>query len=333
MKKIKWGIRGTGHIANRFAKGLMENPDSELQTVVSRNLDTAQAFSDNYHGNQVFDDFDKMLKEADIDILYIATPNNFHFDEIMKTLDAGISVLSEKPMVDNHEQFTEVIAKAKEKDLFLMEGMWSRFFPAMKQAADWVKTGKIGEIINVKADFSYDMDLEKDQPWKAGIENHAGALRDVGIYSLAFADLFFQKQPQKINYSMIKNNGVDQRIHLFLDYGDAKAAFLSAAFTHHGNSTAEIVGSDGLIQVGPEFWYPTTAKLIRDLKVVEEFYQPYPATGFQFEAAEVVACLNQGLKESPLYTWQDSSRIADIIEMVRKDAGIFYSSDNLDSIV
>lgn len=327
MQKIKWGIRGTGYIANRFAQGLMEDKDSELKAVASRHLAAAKAFSNKYQGDLVFDNFEKMLKEADIDVLYIATPNNYHFAEIMQALDAGIPVLSEKPMVDDHEQFAEVIAKAKEKDLFLMEGMWTRFFPAMKQAAAWVKSGKIGDVINIKADFSYAMDPIKDQPWKAGIINNAGALRDVGIYSLAFADLFFPQKPRKMNYSMIKGNGVDQRIHLFLDYGDAKVAFLSSAFTHHGSSTAEIVGTNGLIQVGPEFWHPDTARIIRNLEVVEEFYQPYQSTGFQFEVAEVVHCLRQGLKESSRYTWQDSERIADIIETIRKDGGIFYDSD------
>ncbi|NLJ94349.1 MAG: Gfo/Idh/MocA family oxidoreductase [Clostridiaceae bacterium] len=327
MEKIKWGIRGTGHIANHFAQGLQENKDSIIQAVVSRNLNSAKEFSEKYNGELVFDDFDQMLKEADIDVLYIATPNNFHYSEIMKALDAGVNVLSEKPMVDNHKQFSEVIAKAKEKNLFLLEGMWTRFFPAMKQAVAWIAEGKIGEVINVSADFSYALDPEKDQPWKAENENNAGALRDVGIYSIAFADQFFPQKPNKIEFSMTKENEVDQRTHLFFDYGDGKVAFLSCGFTHHGSSTAEIVGSTGKIQIGPEFWRPTTAKIIRKLDVEEEFHEPYLATGFQFEVAEVVRCLRAGLKESPDFTWQTSERIADIIEEVRKDGGIFYDSD------
>lgn len=327
MKTIRWGIRGTGYIANQFAQGMQEVENSELVAVASRKLDTAKKFAAQYAIPEVFDDLGEMLEKTQIDILYLATPNNFHHAEILQVLEAGIPVLSEKPMVDNAEQLTEVKAKAEEKDLFLMEGMWSRFFPVMKKAAEWVAQGKIGEVVNVKADFSYQMDPEKDQPWKATLKNNAGALRDVGIYSIAFADLFFQAEPKKMMYSLLFNGEVDDRIHLFLEYGAGKAAFLSAAFTHHGSSTAEIVGTEGSIQVGPEFWRPSTAKLIRKLEVIEEFQQEYPATGFQFEIEEVANCLRKGLKQSKFYSWADTERIAEIIEKVRKDANIIYDSD------
>ncbi len=327
MKTIKWGIRGTGHIANQFAKGMQEAKNSEIVAVASRKLDTAKKFAAQYAIPEVFDDLGEMLEKTQIDILYLATPNNFHHAEILQVLEAGIPVLSEKPMVDNAEQLAEVKAKAEEKDLFLMEGMWSRFFPAMKKAAEWVAAGKIGEVVNVKADFSYCMDPEKDQPWKATLKNNAGALRDVGIYSIAFADLFFKAEPKQITYSLLFNGEVDERIHLFLEYAAGKAAFLSAGFTHHGSSTAEIVGTDGIIQVGPEFWRPSTTRLIRHLKIVEEFKAEYPATGFQFEIEEVADCLRKGQKESEFYSWTDIERIAKIIETVRKDANIIYESD------
>ncbi len=327
MKKIKWAIRGTGHIANQFAQGMQEVEEAELTAVVSRSQESGQGFSDRYEGKEVYTDFDKMLKEADIDILYLATPNKYHFPDIMKALEAGVPVLSEKPIVDNNFQLKQVRAKAAEKEVFLMEGMWSRFFPAMKKAAEWVAQGKIGEVLNLKADFSYDLDPDKDQPWKAGIANHGGALRDVGIYCLAFSDLFFPLTPKNIYNSMSFNGEVDDRINLLLEYGDAKVSFMSAGFTHAGSGTAEIVGSNGQIQVGPEFWRPSTAKIIRNLEVVEEFHEPYPATGFQFEIREVNRCLREGLKESPFYTHNSMQRIADLIEEIRKEWGIYYPTD------
>lgn len=327
MKKIKWGIRGTGHIANQFAQGMQEVEDAELTAVVSRSQQSGQDFADKYQAKQVFTDFDKMLKEANLDVLYLAIPNKQHFADIMKALQAGVPVLCEKPIVDNNFQLKQVRGKAYEQDLFLMEGMWSRFFPAMKKAVEWVSQGKIGEILNLRADFSYDLDPDKDQPWKAGIKNHGGALRDVGIYSLAFADLFFPLLPKNIYHSMSFNGEVDDRVNLFLEYGDAKVSFLSAGLTHDGSCTAEIVGSKGQIQVGPEFWRPTRTQLIKDLKIVEEFYEPYPATGFQFEIEEVNRCLRENLKQSPYYTHHSMQRIADLIEKIRKDWGIYYPSD------
>ncbi len=327
MKTIKWGIRGTGHIANRFAEGMQVAEGSEIVAVTSRTMESAERFAETYQIPGVYDDFGKMLKEADVDVVYIATPNNFHHAEILQALEAGIPVLSEKPMVDNTKQFVEVKQKAAEKDLFLMEGMWSRFFPAMKKAAEWLENGEIGEVLNVRADFSYQMDPDKDQPWKATLVNNAGALRDVGIYSLAFADMAFQKFPKRMEHSFLFNGEVDSRIDLFLEYDAAKVAFLSAGFTHNGSCTAEIVGTNGQIQVGPEFWRPRSARLIRNLDVIEEFTDDYPATGFQYEIEEVAQCLRDGKKESDFYAWDSIGRIATMIEKIRKESNIKYLSD------
>ncbi|NLN51202.1 MAG: Gfo/Idh/MocA family oxidoreductase [Clostridiaceae bacterium] len=327
MKKFKWAIRATGHIANSFAQGMAEVEDAELAAVVSRTEGAGRAFADHYGCSQVYTDFETMLKQADVDVIYLATPNDQHFPEIMLALDYKIPVLSEKPIVDNEFQLKQILDKARENKVFFMEGMWSRFFPAMKKVATWVKQGQIGEPLYLSADFSYALDPEKDQPWKAGLSNHAGALRDVGIYSLAFADMVFPQYPKHIYSSMDFNGEVDQRMHLFCEYGDAKVAFLSAAFTHHGSSTAEIVGTTGKIQVGPEFWRPSSAKLIRKLDLEQEFISEYPASGFQFEIQEVQRCLTEGLQESPFYNHSSMFRIANLIERVRKDWGIYYSSD------
>ena len=327
MKIIKWGIRGTGYIANRFADGMAEAEGASLVAVCSRTLDSAKKFADRHRAKQVFTDYRAFLAEADIDVLYLATPNDLHYEEIIQALEAGIPVLSEKPIVDNAWQLEAVRAKAAEKDLFWMEGMWTRFFPATQKLAEWLREGRIGEIVTVKADFSYPMDPDKDQPWKAGISNHAGSLRDVGIYSLALADLAFPQLPNRLEYSVSLNGEVDDRIQLFLDYGDGKVAFLSSAFTHEGSSRAEIIGTKGQIFLGPEFWHPTSVTLVSNSKVLEEFTDPYPATGFQYEIEEVGHCLRQGLKESPYYDWQATERIAELIESTRKRFGLVYPSD------
>ena len=139
MDKIKWAVVGTGYIANEFGKGLMEVKDAILQAVVSRNEASGHKYAQTYQGQSVYTDFDEMLEKEFVDIVYVAIPNDCHFEYIMKAFDKGIPVLSEKPTVDNQKQLDQVLGKAKEKDLFFMEGMWTRCFPAVRTARKWLE--------------------------------------------------------------------------------------------------------------------------------------------------------------------------------------------------
>ena len=199
MDKIKWAVVGTGYIANEFGKGLMEVKDAILQAVVSRNEASGHKYAQTYQGQSVYTDFDEMLEKESVDIVYVAIPNDCHFEYIMKAFDKGIPVLSEKPTVDNQKQLDQVLGKAKEKDLFFMEGMWTRCFPAVRTARKWLEEGKIGAPLTVRASFDIKPALEEWQPWKGGRTHAAGALRDVGIYSLAMAFMVFPEGPKDIH--------------------------------------------------------------------------------------------------------------------------------------
>ena len=142
---IRWAIMGTGYIANRFAQGMTQVKDATLCAVVSRDEARGRAFAGKYGGGAVYTDLNLMLLEESPDVLYIGTPNDCHYAAIVQALNAGVNVLSEKPMVDNRRQWDEVTSLAKEKDLFLMEGMWTRCFPAVCRARQWIAEGRIGK--------------------------------------------------------------------------------------------------------------------------------------------------------------------------------------------
>lgn len=327
MDKFKWAVVGTGYIANEFAKGLMEVKDAVLQAVVSRNEEKGRKYAEVYQGQKVYADFDEMLEKEPVDAVYVAIPNDCHFEYIMKALDKGIPVLSEKPMVDNQKQLEQVLAKAKEKNVFLMEGMWTRCFPAVRTARKWIEEGKIGEPLTVRASFDIKPAVEEWQPWKGGSEHAAGALRDVGIYSLGMAFMVFPDGPKDIHSVMKSNGDVDESFHMLADYGDGKAAFLSGTFNQISTPVVEITGENGRILIGPEFWHPKEAELISNNGEKELFRDLYAATGFQYEIQEVQECIRSGHKESSCYTIEESVKIAEIIEKTRKNWGIYYKSD------
>ena len=260
-------------------------------------------------------------------MVYIATPNDCHFEAIGQALEAGVPVLSEKPMVDNVRQLRIVFDKAREKDLFLTEGMWTRCFPAVRQAAKWIAEGRIGRPRTVRASFDIATDPDDWQVWKGGIAHAGGALRDVGIYSLAMAGLAFPEVPERI-FTAVKTNGeVDHCFRMLADYGEGRTALLGGAFDQAGETQAEIVGEKGRIVLGPLLWKPDTAQLEENDGSVETFHEPYPASGFQFEIRMVQECLRTGKKECPYYTWEEIERIAGIIERTRKEWGIIYKAD------
>ncbi len=327
MKQVKWAVAGTGYIANEFAKGMQEVEDAVLAAVVSRSIVSGRAFAQKYGCDQVYTDFEGMLEQEEIDIVYIATPNDCHYAYIMAALDRGIPVLSEKPMVDNQRQLDEVFKKAEEKQVFVMEGMWTRCFPAVIEARNWIEKGRIGKPLAVHASFDIKPDIDDWQPWKGGVQHAAGALRDVGIYSLAMAYLAFPEGPVQV-YSTMKSNGeVDESFHMLLEYEDGGAAFVGGAFNQVSTPETEIVGEEGRIIIGSEFWHPTTATLIMNDGTKEKYMETYPASGFQFEIREVQKCLRDKTLECPHFTWEETRKIAALIENTRKDWGIYYKAD------
>ena len=327
MGQIKWAIVGTGYIANEFAKGMQIVEDAVISAVVSRNAESGKVFAERYRCRKVYTDYERMLREEMVDVVYIAIPNDCHYSYIMRALENGVSVLSEKPMVDNRQQLEAVLKKAEDKGLFLMEGMWTRCFPAVEEARNWIKEGKIGRPLSVYASFDIKPDIDNWQPWKGSLKNAAGAIRDVGIYSLAMAYMVFPENPKKV-YSTMKSNGeVDESFRMLFEYEEGETAVVGGSFNQVSTPEVEIVGEKGRIRIGPEFWHPTTATLILNDGTTKKYLEIYPATGFQYEIHEVQNCIRNGTLESAKYTWGETRKIANLIEKTRKEWGIFYRSD------
>lgn len=327
MEQIKWAIVGTGYIAGEFVKGMQEVEDARLAAVMSNDIVSSKAFAARYGCDKVYTNYQKMLEQEEIDVVYVATPNDYHYSYIMGALEKGLHVLSEKPTVDNGWQLKRIIEKAREKNVFLMEGMWTRFFPAVKEAKNWIEKGRIGRPMTINSSFNIKPDIKEWQPWKGGILHAGGALRDVGIYSLAMAYMIFPEEPKAVHTVMKSNGEVDESFHMLLGYEDGKAAFVGGAFNQSGSTVTEIVGEEGRILIGPEFWHPTTATLILNDGTQEKYMETYPASGFQFEIMAVQDSIRRGEAECAQYTLDESCKIAKLIEKTRKEWGIFYRSD------
>ena len=160
-KRMRWAVLGTGKIANRFAAALNNIPErAELLAVGSRKAETGKAFGDKYSIPRRYTDYNEVVADPDVDIVYIGTPGVMHHRDVTMCLNAGKHVLCEKAFTINAGEAEDVIALARSKKLFLMEAMWTRFFPIHVKIRELLEKKAVGDIramvINFAAKVPYD---------------------------------------------------------------------------------------------------------------------------------------------------------------------------------
>ncbi|MCE5189385.1 MAG: Gfo/Idh/MocA family oxidoreductase [Eubacteriales bacterium] len=334
MKPVKWGIVGTGNIANQFAQGLQQVEHAQIAAVASRSLDSANAFAEKFSIPKRYGRYEDMAQDAELEIIYISTPHPQHFENVMLFLEAGYAVVCEKPLGVNAAQAEKMVAKAREKNVFLLEGMWTRFFPAFKQALEWVRSGRIGELKMIHADFGYDGNSYRKQ-WRFQHDMAGGALLDVGIYPLALAFAMFGTNPIKVSGAAFIENGVDEYNSFTLEYDGGRIAVLSDGIGVKLDNRAFIGGSKGSVLLGEGWWHPSKAEFAPsgDSEVGispdrDVFEQPYPSSGFQYEARAVQQYFLEGRKEAPEMPLDETLIIARTMDLLRKEWSLVYKEDN-----
>lgn len=323
-KKIKWGIMGTGGIAKQFTGDLAFARNAELVAVGSRKKESADHFAEAYSIPRTYGSYEELVQDPDIDAIYVATPHPFHKENVLTCLRAGKAVLCEKPFTVNAVELEEVVRFARDKKLFLMEAMWTRFLPPIIKVREWIKNGKIGEVGLVKADFGF---RSKWDP-KGRLLNPdlgGGALLDAGIYPISFAAMIFGVEPEKImSTAHIGETGVDEQFSIILAYPSGKTATLNGAVRLGLTNEATIYGTDGYIHI-PSFLNAKSASLHVNNEEVETFTDDRSSLGYAFEAEEVGRSLSKGLQESPVIPLDESLGIIKLLDEVRAQWGLKYS--------
>lgn len=322
-KMIKWGILGTGIIASAFAKDLAFAKNTEKFAVGSRTKESAAKFAEEHGVSRAYGSYEELVQDPDVDAIYVATPHPFHKENVLACLRAGKAVLCEKPFTINSGELEEVIQFAREKKLFLMEAMWTRFLPPIVKVREWIDSGKIGEVLLVKADFGYR--AAWDPEWR--LLNPAlggGALLDIGIYPVSFASMIFGTNPEKIlSTAHIGETGVDEQFSIIMSYPFGKTATLNGSFRFGLTNEAYIHGTEGYIRI-PSFFSAKSATLYKDGEEVETFTDDRKSSGYAFEIEEVGKCLNQGLLESPVIPLDKSLEIMKLMDEIRGQWGLKY---------
>lgn len=326
-KPLRWGILGPGKIARKFAEGLATLSGAHLQAVASRNLSRSEAFAADFGAPQAHGSYAELAQNPEVDIIYVATPHPHHKDATLLCLEHGKHVLCEKPMSLNARDSEAMFAVAREKGLFLMEAMWTRFLPAWRQVKQWLAEGAIGEVRLLLVDFSFRSSTFDRSDRKFAPELGGGALLDIGIYPIATAYYVFAEEPEAVqSQATLGPTGTDDQSTYLFRYRSGAQAVLSSSFLADGTKEAVICGEKGKIRV-PMFWQARQAILEGEGAEPVVFDGSYAATGLQFQAEAIAADLAAGCLENALMLPQATLEVARMMDRLRADWGLRYPQE------
>lgn len=332
MEKIRWGLLGAGALLNRWLKGFEQMDDAEIAGIASRTIETAKKQAARFDIADAMT-YDELLKRTDIDVMYIDVPHTAHKELAMRAMDAGFPVLVEKPAAVTAADWREMTECARKNNVFLMEAVWTRFFPAIQKALTVIKSGEIGDIRCLQASFAYriadDYQGRLTDPMLAG-----GSLMDVGVYNLHLAHMIFGRSPLHwVSVASIGNDemklNVDEQACYVGEYENGALAILTSAIRTEIPNTARIFGTKGFIEI-PMYWKAEKFTLNSEGKT-EVFASPVPQRiegitdeGYQFEIRHVQDCLWKDLKESPLLPHAVTEAVLSGCDEIRKQWGLKY---------
>ena len=239
----------------------------------------------------------------------------------MTVLDAGKAALTEKPVALDAAQATGLFDAARERNLFLMEAMWTRFNPVVRRAQELVAAGAIGRVTSVSADFGFLAPDDETHRLHARALG-GGALLDLGIYPATIAHLFLGPPDEIRAWADLGPQGTDRNTAMILGYASGALASLTCSLVSATPWLAVVAGTDGRIEL-PSVMCPQHLTLHRG-ESTEVIDLSYRGKGYHFEAAEVNRCLREGLTESPTMPHAESLAVLTTLDRVRAQIGVSY---------
>ncbi|MGW0419173.1 Gfo/Idh/MocA family protein [Streptomyces sp. NPDC003015] len=328
-QRVRWGILATGGIAAAFTADLVDLPDAEVVAVASRSEASAKAFAERFGIERAYGEWGALAEDADIDVVYVATPHAAHRAAAGLCLSAGRNVLCEKAFTLNAREAEELVALAKEHDRFLMEAMWMYCNPLIRRLKALVDDGAIGEVRTVQADFG----LAGPFPPAHRLRDPAqggGALLDLGVYPVSFAQLLLGEPSDVTAKAVLSEEGVDLQTGALLSWDSGALASLHCSLTGGTATIASVTGSLGRIDIPNGFFHPDRFVLHRDGRDPEEFVADPahgPRNSLKHEAREVMRALRAGETQSPLVPLEGTLAVMRTLDAVRDRIGVRYPGE------
>ena len=326
MKTYNWAVLGCGKIAEKFSAELALLPQAHLYAASSRSLKTAQSFAQKFGFEKAYGSYEELVKDTQIDIVYIATPHSFHKEHTLLCLNYKRAVLCEKAFAINTKEVQEMIATSKRNDTFLMEAFWQAFRPKFLKVQELINTKNLGPLKLVKSDFTFKGAFDS----KSRLYNIAlggGSLLDIGIYPV-FTALSFLGVPDEIKTQAdFSATGSEESISINFKYKSGAMAQLFSSFALSYKNDVELWFENGIIRYKRFAHEPITLEYEGATEKIS--YNHGTDLGYQYEAQHVMECLDNKLCESPIMTFNRSLNLIQTLDRIRKDAGIIFPNHDL----
>ena len=334
LTQFAWAIIGPGAIAHRFAEAIQLLPNTYLHAVCGRQAERTARFAADWASDgrapRVLSHIDDLLNDARIDGVYIATPHAFHGEMVQHCLAAGKPVLCEKPLVPNQAQAEALVALSRERKVFLMEALWTRFLPIYEVVAKWLTSDAIGKVHGIQSSFCFHPDYDPNgrlyNPALAG-----GSLLDIGVYNVAMTRWILEvalgrcPEPLAIHaHGVLAPTGVDQRVFCNIAFPEGVSSQFICAFDTCADNALRIFGERGSICLPHHFWEATQAILHIHDNPPQEVHAPMRINGFEGEVEEAMRCIRAGLVESPRMPHAETLAIIACLDEIRCQLGVRY---------
>ncbi|MEU2350934.1 Gfo/Idh/MocA family oxidoreductase [Modestobacter sp. NPDC049651] len=333
-RPVGWGVIATGAIAATVTADLALLPDAVLAGVSSRRAENARAFADRFGFAAAYSDGpagsgrDQLLADPAVEVVYVATPHAQHADDVRAALLAGKAVLCEKPFTLNAGQAQELADLARERGLFLMEAVWTRFLPAMQRVFEIAASGEIGTVRWVSAEVGFVAPADRTaRIWAPGAGG--GALLDLAVYPTLWAWGTLGLPASVTATGTLNDEGVDAQDALVLRWPSGAQAQLTTSLVATSPHSAIVAGDRGWIRTsGADSVYRPTRLEVQageGPSRTEEF--PLVGSGYPGELREVTRCVQEGLTESPVLPLDHTLAMMRLLDDARAQLGVVYPGD------
>lgn len=319
MKKLKWGILGPGSIARDFAQAL-NRVNGEVYAVASRNKERAEKFARENNVKKAYGSYDEIIKDKDIDVVYIATPHSNHYEYIIKSLNNNKHVLCEKAITVNERELEEALKIAREKDLVLEEAMTLFHMPLYEKVIKKINKEDLGKVNMVQVSFGSFKEYDENNRF-FNLDLAGGALLDIGTYALSFARYFLSSMPEEILSTVKKaKTGVDEESGIILKTKEDEIATISLAFRSKMPKRGIVSCDNGFITIDnfPRANKATINYLDGKVEVIECGEEE---KALDYEVIFMEEKINENKESNSLDLTYDVTKI---MNKVRKDWGIVY---------
>ena len=291
---LKMAIMGAGAIANKMAATITKMNDVEAYAIAARDEDRAEKFAEEYGFTKFYGSYEEMLKDPEVELVYIATPHSHHYKCAKMCLEAGKHVLCEKAFTVNAEQAEEILRLAEEKKLLLTEAIWTRYMPSRDMINKLIEDGVIGEVTSLTANLGYELSQVK-RIWDPKLAG--GALLDVGVYLVNFASMIFGENLESVQSEAVFKDGVDMIDNINMTFAGGKTAAMQCNVHAVQNRQGTIFGTRGYIEI-------TNINNPEEIRVFDENYKkvtsiipPEQISGYEYEVEACRKAIEEGRQE------------------------------------